>query len=51
MKEKSSGRQEILCNEFRTFKRRKNVGEKEITAVMDSLIKSFQKEFNAELRG
>lgn len=36
---------------FELLNEEKTLEEKEITAVMDSLIKSFQKEFNAELRG
>jgi phenylalanyl-tRNA synthetase beta chain len=36
---------------FELLNEEKTLEDKEITAVMDSLIKSFQKEFNAELRG
>jgi phenylalanyl-tRNA synthetase beta chain len=36
---------------FELLNEEKTLEEKEITVVMDSLIKSFQKEFNAELRG
>ncbi|WP_027388157.1 phenylalanine--tRNA ligase subunit beta [Chryseobacterium gregarium] len=36
---------------FELLNEEKTLEEKEITAVMDSLVKSFQKEFNAELRG
>ncbi|MDF0720684.1 phenylalanine--tRNA ligase subunit beta [Kaistella sp. PBT33-4] len=36
---------------FELLSEEKTLEEKEITAVMNSLIKSFQKEFNAELRG
>ncbi|MCJ8155072.1 phenylalanine--tRNA ligase subunit beta [Chryseobacterium sp. SSA4.19] len=36
---------------FELLNEEKTLEEKEISAVMDSLIKSFQKEFNAELRG
>lgn len=36
---------------FELLNEEKTLEEKEITAVMDSLIKAFQKEFNAELRG
>ncbi|AZA57198.1 phenylalanine--tRNA ligase subunit beta [Chryseobacterium shandongense] len=36
---------------FELLNEDKTLEDKEITAVMDSLIKSFQKEFNAELRG
>lgn len=36
---------------FELLNEEKTLEEKEITAVMDTLIKSFQKEFNAELRG
>ena len=35
---------------FELLNEEKTLEEKEISAVMDSLIKSFQKEFNAELR-
>lgn len=36
---------------FELLNEEKTLEEKEITAVMDSLIKSFRKEFDAELRG
>ncbi|MFY7816151.1 MAG: phenylalanine--tRNA ligase subunit beta, partial [Chryseobacterium taeanense] len=36
---------------FELLNEEKTLEEKEITSVMDSLVKSFQKEFNAELRG
>lgn len=36
---------------FELLNEEKTLEDKEITAVMDSLIKFFQKEFNAELRG
>lgn len=36
---------------FELLNEEKTLEEKEITVVMNSLIKSFQKEFNAELRG
>lgn len=36
---------------FELLNEEKTLEEKEISQVMDSLIKSFQKEFNAELRG
>jgi phenylalanyl-tRNA synthetase beta chain len=36
---------------FELLNEEKTLEEKEIAAVMDSLVKSFQKEFNAELRG
>ncbi|MCX8523790.1 phenylalanine--tRNA ligase subunit beta [Chryseobacterium formosus] len=36
---------------FELLNEEKTLEEKEISHVMDSLIKSFQKEFNAELRG
>ncbi|MFC3158242.1 phenylalanine--tRNA ligase subunit beta [Chryseobacterium arachidis] len=36
---------------FELLNEEKTLEEKEIASVMDSLIKSFQKEFNAELRG
>jgi phenylalanyl-tRNA synthetase beta chain len=36
---------------FELLNEEKTLEEKEITVVMDSLVKSFQKEFNAELRG
>ena len=36
---------------FELLSEDKTLEDKEITVVMDSLIKSFQKEFNAELRG
>lgn len=36
---------------FELLNEEKTLEEKEITAVMDSLVKSFQKEFSAELRG
>lgn len=35
---------------FELLNEEKTLEEKEISHVMDSLIKSFQKEFNAELR-
>ncbi len=36
---------------FELLNEEKTLEEKEIASVMDSLVKSFQKEFNAELRG
>jgi phenylalanyl-tRNA synthetase beta chain len=50
MKEKSSGRKKSYAMSFELLNEEKTLEEKEITEVMDSLIKSFQKEFNAELR-
>lgn len=35
---------------FELLNEEKTLEEKEITSVMDSLIKNFKKEFNAELR-
>jgi phenylalanyl-tRNA synthetase beta chain len=49
-KEKPSGRQKSYALSFELLNEEKTLEDKDITEVMNSLIKSFEKEFKAELR-